>query len=62
MMMSSFHEFKRTRGCPYKCIYCYQDFMGVATGIVPPKIINEMRILYDQYGVRYFHFIDDDFV
>ena len=51
-----------TRGCPYKCIYCYHDFMGSGYRHRSPKnIINEMRILYDQYGVRYFHFIDDEF-
>lgn len=51
-----------TRGCPYQCIYCYHDFMGSGYRHRSPKnIINEMRILYDQYGVRYFHFIDDEF-
>lgn len=51
-----------TRGCPYKCIYCYHDFMGSGYRHRSPKnIINEMRILYDKYGVRYFHFIDDEF-
>lgn len=51
-----------TRGCPYKCIYCYHDFMGSGyRHRSPQNIINEMRILYDQYGVRYFHFIDDEF-
>lgn len=51
-----------TRGCPYKCIYCYHDFMGVGyRHRSPENIINEMRILYNQYGVRYFHFIDDEF-
>lgn len=51
-----------TRGCPYKCIYCYHDFMGSGYRHRSPKnIINEMKILYDQYGVRYFHFIDDEF-
>lgn len=51
-----------TRGCPYQCIYCYHDFMGSGYRHRSPKnIINEMRNLYDQYGVRYFHFIDDEF-
>lgn len=51
-----------TRGCPYQCIYCYHDFMGGGyRSRSPENIINEMKILYDRYGVRYFHFIDDEF-
>ncbi|MDP2167683.1 MAG: radical SAM protein [Thermodesulfovibrionales bacterium] len=51
-----------TRGCPYKCIYCYHDFMGQKyRHRSPGNIIREMRALYDVYGVRYFHFIDDEF-
>lgn len=52
-----------TRGCPYKCIYCYHDFMGQGyRHRSPENIITEFRVLYDRYGVRYFHFIDDEFV
>lgn len=51
-----------TRGCPYKCIYCYHDFMGSGyRHRSPENIVNEMRILHDRYSVRYFHFIDDEF-
>ena len=52
-----------TRGCPYKCIYCYHDFMGQGyRHRSPDNIIKEMRYLYDKYGVMYFHFTDDEFV
>lgn len=51
-----------TRGCPYKCIYCYHDFMGYKyRHRSPENIVNEMKILYDKYGVRYFHSVDDEF-
>jgi radical SAM superfamily enzyme YgiQ (UPF0313 family) len=51
-----------TRGCPYKCIYCYHDFMGHGyRHRSPENILMEMRVLYDRYSVRYFHFIDDEF-
>lgn len=51
-----------TRGCPYKCIYCYHDFMGQryrhrSAG----HIVEEMKALRERYGVEYFHFIDDEF-
>ena len=52
-----------TRGCPYKCIYCYHDFMGSGYRTRSPQnVLDEMKILYQRYGVKYFHFVDDEFV
>jgi len=52
-----------TRGCPYKCTYCYHDFIGAGyRHRSPENIIAEFAILYEKYGVRYFHFVDDEFV
>jgi anaerobic magnesium-protoporphyrin IX monomethyl ester cyclase len=52
-----------TRGCPYKCIYCYHDFMGyLYRHRTPENIIQEIEYLYNKYAVTYFHFIDDEFV
>jgi radical SAM superfamily enzyme YgiQ (UPF0313 family) len=51
------------RGCPYKCIYCYHDFMGQGYRTRSAKnIISEIELLYKKYGVTYFHFTDDEFV
>lgn len=52
-----------TRGCPYKCIYCYHDFMGQGYRTRSAEnIISEIELLYEKYGVTYFHFTDDEFV
>ncbi|GAI79109.1 unnamed protein product, partial [marine sediment metagenome] len=52
-----------TRGCPYQCIYCYHDFMGQKYRYrSPDNIISEIKYLYAHYEVKYFHFIDDEFV
>lgn len=52
-----------TRGCPYRCIYCYHDFMGQGYRIRSPQnVFNEMETLYQRWGVKYFHFVDDEFV
>ena len=52
-----------TRGCPYKCIYCYHDFMGAGyRHRSATSIVNEIWKLYDRYRVDYFHFVDDEFV
>ncbi|OHB57275.1 MAG: hypothetical protein A2173_02900 [Planctomycetes bacterium RBG_13_44_8b] len=51
-----------TRGCPYKCIYCYHDFMGQRyRHRSPGNIIKEMKTLYENYGAEYLHFTDDEF-
>ncbi len=51
-----------TRGCPYKCIYCYHDFMGHGyRQRSPENVLKEIEILYEKYKVPYFHFIDDEF-
>jgi radical SAM superfamily enzyme YgiQ (UPF0313 family) len=51
-----------SRGCPYKCIYCYHDFMGQGyRQRSVDDIVKEMRYLHDTYGVPYFHLIDDEF-
>jgi radical SAM superfamily enzyme YgiQ (UPF0313 family) len=51
-----------SRGCPYKCTYCYHDFMGQGyRHRSPRKIVDEMKYLYDKHSVRYFHLIDDEF-
>ena len=51
-----------TRGCPYQCIYCYHDFMGSGyRHRSAGNIVNEMKVLHEQYRVKYFHFTDDEF-
>jgi len=51
-----------TRGCPYKCIYCYHDFMGQRyRHRSPENIVKEMKTLHEKYGAEYLHFTDDEF-
>jgi radical SAM superfamily enzyme YgiQ (UPF0313 family) len=51
-----------TRGCPYRCIYCYHDFMGQGyRHRSAENIIKEIRVIHEKYGVEYFHFTDDEF-
>lgn len=52
-----------SRGCPYQCIYCYHDFMGAGHRIrSADSVIKEIKVLFERYRVKYFHFIDDEFV
>lgn len=52
-----------SRGCPYKCIYCYHDFMGAGYRFRSARnIVDEIIELKRRYGVHYFHFTDDCFI
>jgi anaerobic magnesium-protoporphyrin IX monomethyl ester cyclase len=52
-----------TRGCPYSCTFC-GSAVNMGKKLRPrsiPMVLKEMRLLYDDYGVREFHIIDDMF-
>lgn len=51
------------RGCPYKCNYCSQRLM---TGLTyrwhsPKRVVEQISILVDKYGVQDVNFYDDNF-
>jgi anaerobic magnesium-protoporphyrin IX monomethyl ester cyclase len=52
-----------SRGCPYKCSYCSQRLM---TGLTyryksPQRMVEEIKILVEQYGQNHITFYDDNF-
>jgi anaerobic magnesium-protoporphyrin IX monomethyl ester cyclase len=52
-----------TRGCPYACRFCSAPILSGRHVRFhdPEKIINEIRLLHSQYGIREIHIIDDNF-
>ncbi|MFA6222842.1 MAG: radical SAM protein [Desulfomonilaceae bacterium] len=52
-----------SRGCPYTCAFCGSPVnMGNKLRFRSlESVFAEMELLYEQYGVREFHFIDDMF-
>lgn len=51
-----------SRGCPMACIYCtIQSVWGESTwrGRSPKNIVDEMEMLYRDYGINEFHLLDD---
>lgn len=52
-----------TRGCPYSCTYCAGHLVSgrkIRSRSVP-HIIEEITLLYNQYGIREIHIEDDNF-
>lgn len=52
-----------TRGCPFLCTFCAGHLISGKTlrKRNPRKILEEIKILYRDYGIREFHIVDDNF-
>lgn len=51
-----------SRGCPYKCSFCFKGIVGrTYRQRSPENIVAELRQLMDEYGARNFYFMDDLF-
>ncbi len=50
-----------TRGCPGRCTFCYRTFHGIVRKRSARNIIDEIKILQKNYGVREVSFYDDTF-
>jgi anaerobic magnesium-protoporphyrin IX monomethyl ester cyclase len=52
-----------TRGCPYHCTFCANNtIMGRKVRARSTEVVlKEMELLHDQYGIREFQIIDDNF-
>lgn len=52
-----------TRGCPFMCTFCAGKLISGRNlrKRTPENVIKEIKLLYDDYGIREFHVIDDNF-
>jgi len=50
-----------SRGCVYHCVYCHNFFGKKARLRSWQNVLDEMSLLYTEYGIREFHIIDDLF-
>ncbi|MDP8221766.1 MAG: radical SAM protein [Candidatus Lernaella stagnicola] len=58
---SPFAAIMTSRGCPYNCIYCHKIFGNRFRGRSPDHVLEEMHLLWREYGLRRFEFVDDIF-
>lgn len=50
-----------SRGCPYLCNYCHDVFTKRFVYQSEEKVLEEIRILHEEYGVNELHIVDDIF-
>jgi len=50
-----------SRACPYRCIYCHDIFGKKVRKRSVDNFVAEIAMLYNRYGVREFHIVDDIF-
>ena len=51
-----------TRGCPFKCNWCAKPIYGNRYNSRSPRqVVNEMKLLQQQYGIEHIWFCDDIF-
>ena len=68
MHLYKFNEVRYTamltsRGCPFKCSFCSSSrlFGGYWRGRSPENVLEEMKIIYEEYNIKNIEFIDDTF-
>lgn len=50
-----------SRGCPYHCIYCHNNFGKSFRGRTPENVVSEIEALMSHYGIKEFEIVDDIF-
>lgn len=57
-----FTTMSTSRGCPFKCIFCQSSIQAKYwRQRSPEKVFEEIKLLYDVYGIRHIYFQDDEF-
>jgi len=50
-----------SRGCPFRCVYCYKWSGRTYRAHSPRYVLEEMEDMQRRYGVKSFHVVDDNF-
>lgn len=50
-----------SRGCPFQCTYCHNIFGKKFRAHSPQRVLDEIEILHDKFGISNFEILDDIF-
>lgn len=51
-----------SRGCPYKCVFCFQGIHGNKYRYRSPEnVVSEIKFLKEKYGINFIEILDDNF-
>lgn len=53
--------FQSSRGCPFPCVYCVRTFGRKFVMASAEHVVSEVAAAVDNFGIRYFRFMDDTF-
>jgi len=60
--INNFGGILSSRGCPGRCTYCYHSLFGKCFRYRSAEnVFEEMKYLYEKYGITHINFIDDAF-
>lgn len=51
-----------SRGCPFRCIYCFKRAGRIYRAHSPDYVLREMDEMAGDYGIREFYVVDDNFL
>jgi radical SAM superfamily enzyme YgiQ (UPF0313 family) len=52
------YQLQLSRGCPFRCSFCFNIFESSFRSRSVLSVLDEIKLLYSQYGARLFEFID----
>jgi anaerobic magnesium-protoporphyrin IX monomethyl ester cyclase len=48
-----------SRGCPYRCVYCHEVFGKTCRSRSPERVVEEIRLIRERYGISDLEVVDD---
>lgn len=60
-VQNPFFTMVTSRGCPYRCKFCFQGYLGGYRARSPENVVSEMELLVNKYGIKEIVVFDETF-